>query len=106
MLHVSHFWRFLLQAYTNELELEVAHLMEENARLKRQQEQVNNHEMDPPFLGVPLLSFEHFGVLHHKVAGRFLLVYLTLMPIFFLSFFFWAVNLSYSRSTSQKEHAP
>lgn len=62
--------------------------MEENARLKRQQEQVNNHEMDPPFLGVPLLSFEHFGVLHHKVAGRFLLVYLTLMPIFFLSFFF------------------
>lgn len=29
-----------LQAYTNELELEVAHLMEENARLKRQQEQV------------------------------------------------------------------
>lgn len=31
---------FLLQAYTNELELEVAHLMEENARLKRQQEQV------------------------------------------------------------------
>lgn len=28
------------QAYTNELELEVAHLMEENARLKRQQEQV------------------------------------------------------------------
>ncbi|XP_022740721.1 protein FD-like [Durio zibethinus] len=28
------------QAYTNELELEVAHLMEENARLKRQQEQL------------------------------------------------------------------
>ncbi|XVE87473.1 hypothetical protein DITRI_Ditri18aG0120300 [Diplodiscus trichospermus] len=28
------------QAYTNELELEVAQLMEENARLKRQQEQV------------------------------------------------------------------
>nr|XP_048335369.1 protein FD isoform X3 [Ziziphus jujuba var. spinosa] len=27
------------QAYTNELELEVAHLLEENARLKRQQEQ-------------------------------------------------------------------
>ncbi|XP_057467067.1 protein FD-like [Actinidia eriantha] len=27
------------QAYTNELELEVAHLMEENARLKRQQQQ-------------------------------------------------------------------
>lgn len=30
-----------LQAYTNELELEVAHLQAENARLKRQQEQVN-----------------------------------------------------------------
>ena len=30
-----------LQAYTNELELEVAHLMEENARLKKQQEQVS-----------------------------------------------------------------
>ncbi|KAK4781115.1 hypothetical protein SAY87_017221 [Trapa incisa] len=28
------------QAYTNELELEVAHLMEENARLKKQQEQL------------------------------------------------------------------
>ncbi|XWS29168.1 hypothetical protein CRYUN_Cryun24cG0005300 [Craigia yunnanensis] len=28
------------QAYTNELELEVSHLMEENARLKRQQEQL------------------------------------------------------------------
>ncbi|XP_042986977.1 protein FD isoform X1 [Carya illinoinensis] len=28
------------QAYTNELELEVAHLMEENARLKKQQEQI------------------------------------------------------------------
>ncbi|XP_028105167.1 protein FD-like [Camellia sinensis] len=28
------------QAYTNELELEVAHLMEENARLKRQQQQL------------------------------------------------------------------
>ncbi|PPD69899.1 hypothetical protein GOBAR_DD33217 [Gossypium barbadense] len=28
------------QVYTNELELEVAHLMEENARLKRQQEQL------------------------------------------------------------------
>ncbi|XVF15962.1 hypothetical protein REPUB_Repub09cG0201000 [Reevesia pubescens] len=28
------------QAYTNELELEVQHLMEENARLKRQQEQL------------------------------------------------------------------
>ncbi|XP_034225420.1 protein FD isoform X2 [Prunus dulcis] len=28
------------QAYTNELELEVAHLMEENTRLKRQQEQL------------------------------------------------------------------
>ncbi|KAJ7944128.1 ABSCISIC ACID-INSENSITIVE 5-like protein 2 [Quillaja saponaria] len=28
------------QAYTNELELEVAHLLEENARLKRQQEQL------------------------------------------------------------------
>lgn len=27
------------QAYTNELEMEVAHLMEENARLKRQQQQ-------------------------------------------------------------------
>ncbi|KAF3963022.1 hypothetical protein CMV_012543 [Castanea mollissima] len=31
---------FCLQAYTNELELEVAHLMEENARLKKQQEQL------------------------------------------------------------------
>ncbi|KAJ9703801.1 hypothetical protein PVL29_005184 [Vitis rotundifolia] len=30
------------QAYTNELELEVAHLMEENARLKRQQEQLTS----------------------------------------------------------------
>lgn len=30
-----------LQAYTNELELEVAHLQAENARLKRQQDQVN-----------------------------------------------------------------
>ena len=29
-----------LQAYTNELELEVAHLMEENARLRSQQQQV------------------------------------------------------------------
>ncbi|CBI22122.3 unnamed protein product, partial [Vitis vinifera] len=29
-------------AYTNELELEVAHLMEENARLKRQQEQLTS----------------------------------------------------------------
>lgn len=28
------------QAYTNELELQVAHLMEENARLKKQQEPV------------------------------------------------------------------
>ncbi|CAK9321390.1 unnamed protein product [Citrullus colocynthis] len=28
------------QAYTNELELEVAHLMEENARLRRQQEEL------------------------------------------------------------------
>ncbi|KAH1081980.1 hypothetical protein J1N35_021741 [Gossypium stocksii] len=28
------------QAYINELELEVAHLMEENARLNRQQERV------------------------------------------------------------------
>ncbi|XP_073298660.1 bZIP transcription factor 27-like [Primulina huaijiensis] len=30
------------QAYTNELELEVAHLMEENARLKKQQQQVKS----------------------------------------------------------------
>ncbi|XP_024185469.1 protein FD isoform X1 [Rosa chinensis] len=30
------------QAYTNELELEVQHLMEENARLRRQQEQSSN----------------------------------------------------------------
>ena len=30
----------LLQAYTNELELEVAHLQEENAKLRRQQEKV------------------------------------------------------------------
>lgn len=30
-----------VQAYTNELELEVAHLMEENARLRKQQEQVS-----------------------------------------------------------------
>lgn len=28
------------QAYTNELELEIAHLQEENARLKRQQEKL------------------------------------------------------------------
>lgn len=32
-----------LQAYTNELELEVAHLHAENARLQRQQDQVNKH---------------------------------------------------------------
>lgn len=31
------------QAYTNELELEVAHLMEENSKLKKQQEQVFIH---------------------------------------------------------------
>ncbi|KAG8383725.1 hypothetical protein BUALT_Bualt04G0043700 [Buddleja alternifolia] len=30
----------ILQAYTNELELEVAHLVEENARLKEQQQQL------------------------------------------------------------------
>ena len=30
----------LLPAYTNELELEVAHLQEENAKLRRQQEKV------------------------------------------------------------------
>ena len=28
------------QAYTNELELEIAHLLEENAKLRRQQEKV------------------------------------------------------------------
>ena len=38
--NVSFLIFLFLQAYTNELELEVAHLMEENARLKRQQEQV------------------------------------------------------------------
>lgn len=38
----SRFFVFLfLQAYTNELELEVKHLMEENARLKRQQAEVS-----------------------------------------------------------------
>ncbi|CAH2076560.1 unnamed protein product [Thlaspi arvense] len=31
-------------AYTNELELEVAHLQAENARLRRQQEQSNDFE--------------------------------------------------------------
>ena len=30
-----------LQAYTNELELEVAHLQAENAKLRRQQDQIN-----------------------------------------------------------------
>lgn len=32
---------YYLQAYTNELEMEVAQLVEENARLKRQQQQVD-----------------------------------------------------------------
>lgn len=38
-----------MQAYTNELELEVAHLVEENAKLKRQQEKVNESKFPPPF---------------------------------------------------------
>lgn len=36
----SCYW--FLQAYTNELEIEVAHLLEENERLRKQQEQVKN----------------------------------------------------------------
>ncbi|GFY80410.1 Basic-leucine zipper (bZIP) transcription factor family protein [Actinidia rufa] len=35
----QYFVQCIFAAYTNELELEVAHLMEENARLKRQQQQ-------------------------------------------------------------------
>lgn len=46
------FFPYNLQAYTNELEKEVANLMKENARLKRQQEQVTLFQDIPFFLNV------------------------------------------------------
>ncbi|XVF59827.1 hypothetical protein PTKIN_Ptkin07bG0306800 [Pterospermum kingtungense] len=44
------------QAYTNELELEVAHLMEENQRLKKQQEQVINLQQTLVFIVIIIIS--------------------------------------------------
>lgn len=43
-----------LQAYTNELETEVIHLQEENAKLRRQYHEVN----EDPFFSFPSLSCE------------------------------------------------
>ncbi|XP_020423467.1 protein FD isoform X1 [Prunus persica] len=52
------------QAYTNELELEVAHLMEENTRLKRQQEQqLLNNPKSTIFIDPQQLHFENLRAL-------------------------------------------
>lgn len=52
---------YYLQAYTNELEMEVAQLVEENARLKRQQQQVDWLNRD--FFFLFLVTEEHsFGM--------------------------------------------
>lgn len=76
---------FFLQAYTNELELEVAHLMEENAKLRRQQEQVTFKDMFRPciclvfsplrtktcFLGVSFFIFHVHAVTSSSYCSTF-----------------------------------
>ena len=54
----------LLQAYTNELENEVEQLLKENARLKRQQEEVIKVE----FLDEIFLDFSILYTAHHPIT--------------------------------------
>lgn len=71
----------LQQAYTSELELEVAHLLEENAQLKKKHEQVINYSVFFVYLVLRFLpiSIRKFPILKVKCTWKDLCPFGTLL---------------------------
>ena len=96
------FFIFLMfQAYINELEVEIVHLQKENARLKRQEKQVQTFRS----LAL-LLVITYFFCFYIKdmVSVRFLLLKVDLCLIFSVWFLEDAVENGWSNSTPNKEN--